>query len=1429
MMAGLAGLACLLALLSSVTDQALAATLNGSNTIAPASVNLGSEGSTDWAHWALTNAASFNHKAGVPQQISNYTRIGPTNPNRYTAGNRISFNWTGGTPTASSAGTTAGLFMTGVNNGYSLTVPADASARTLRLYVGAWRARGQLQAVLGDGSAAPYVTTIDEPTGATDRVITLDFSAAAPTTLTVSYVSDIIYPGGGNITLSAASLVSNQAPVLAPISNQAAVADNLLSFGISATDTDGPAPLTLSAADLPAGADFTDHLNGTGTFNWTPTGADVAGSPYTVTFTATDGNSLSSSRAVTVTVEANQPPVLAPISNQAVVADNLLSFGISATDTDGPAPLTLSAADLPAGADFTDHLDGTGTFNWTPTGADLAGSPYTVTFTATGGNGLTASQAITVTVTATPVNQPPSLAPISNQAAVADNLLSFGISATDTDGPAPLTLSAADLPAGATFTDHLNGTGTFSWTPTGADVAGSPYSVTFTATDGNSLSSSQAVTVTVEANQPPVLAPIGNQAVVADTPLSFGISATDTDGPAPLTLSATGLPAGATFTDHLNGTGTFSWTPTEANVAGSPYLITFTATGGNALADSQGVTITVDPSAAHLLGSNAIAPASVTLSSEGSTDWAHWALTNAASFNHKAGVPQQISNYTRIGPTNPNRYTAGNRISFNWTGGTPTASSAGTTAGLFMTGVNNGYSLTVPADASARTLRLYVGAWRARGQLQAVLGDGSAAPYVTTIDEPTGATDRVITLDFSAAAPTTLTVSYVSDIIYPGGGNITLSAASLVEHPEVDLPLTENFTGGSANWTIVDDSSKASSWSVIGGALQQQNGVETRPGAFDQSYHKGTYAYYTPGTGLTNYRFSVDAIYLSSGQADDIGIMFRYQNNNNYYRLTMNSRYGFTRLEKRVSGVFAPLAVNARGYNAGQLLHFTVEVNGNLVQVWINDEPLFSVQDASLPTGTVALYSQDKSSFDNVVIDHPSVSPSVVLGSPVAESVTPTGVLGSAAVATHVPAGGSVEFLLDGSTSIIDDTFPYLATFAGVPQGGSHVVEAILRDAANAELVRDTNSLIGTGGWYGIAFGDSNTNGEGDNYAADNASARMLGFQGYENTLVTLLEDSLSIPVIVYNEGIGGDESVDTAFSRVDSILARHPGADKALVLLGTNDALAGIPSGVGCSGSSCNGTYKGNLQNLINTLTAAGYAVYVALPPPIFGTSTPFANPASASINTNFILQYHSAVTNELTNRQLGPNLYSYFLGAGLNRFSLFSDVWHFNALGHKVVAHLWHNALNPGSPVAVPFVLDDLSRSTVSPYLKQNLLENGDAYYVDRAFTLTSIPPQLNPGVWIMGADNDVGNTSTNYLSFSTDRATTVYVAYDGGAATLPDWMSSFTPTGMTVGTTDPLSNTLNVYSRDYAAGTITLGGNQASGASGANSNYIVIVVPN
>ena len=74
----------------------------------------------------------------------------------------------------------------------------------------------------------------------------------------------------------------------------------------------------------------------------------------------------------------------------------------------------------------------------------------------------------------------------------------------------------------------------------------------------------------------PILSLPGDQTQDYHDFLTFGISATDPDGD-PITLTASGLPAGLTFLDNGNGTGTVSGTLTATPGA---YVVTFSASDG---------------------------------------------------------------------------------------------------------------------------------------------------------------------------------------------------------------------------------------------------------------------------------------------------------------------------------------------------------------------------------------------------------------------------------------------------------------------------------------------------------------------------------------------------------------------------------------------------------------------------------------------------------------------------------------------------------------------------------------------------------------------------------------------------------------------------------------------------------------------------------
>ena len=181
----------------------------------------------------------------------------------------------------------------------------------------------------------------------------------------------------------------------------------------------------------------------------------------------------------------------------------------------------------------------------------------------------------------------------------------------------------------------------------------------------------------------------------------------------------------------------------------------------------------------------------------------------------------------------------------------------------------------------------------------------------------------------------------------------------------------------------------------------------------------------------------------------------------------------------------------------------------------------------------------------------------VAISSPLAYSVTPGNLvnLTVTAVVLNIPAGGSVGFSLDGGSEIpvAGSGNLYSLVFPGVANG-NHDVAAIVRTDEGTEVASDTNSMVGTGGDYYVTVGDSITNGVGDFNPANNDSAdgRIVAIQSYQARLSDRLTTTTGRPQIVFNEGIGGDKPADLQ-ARIDSILERHPGANKVLLMIGTN------------------------------------------------------------------------------------------------------------------------------------------------------------------------------------------------------------------------------------------------------------------------------------
>ena len=409
----------------------------------------------------------------------------------------------------------------------------------------------------------PPFATLNTPTIGTGVVVTNitltpssgqvgDYSAAVSAEAGgVSFVRVVLItvnPAGSNLP----PLVT--APALQEITEGAP-----LTFTVTASDPDGDAITSLSAMALPWGATFTPSGdNKSGTFSWTPATGDAG--EYDVQFTAANG--LSSTSSTHIRVSGAPALAITPIPDVTVAGGGSLSVPVHASGV-VDALISLTAA-LPSFAMLNPPGSGTGEVNTTvsitpPTGS--AGTYHASITAISNSASVTEMFDIIVTGDVGGSNHPPVVTAPATETVAIGSTLTFDVTATDPDGD-HVDLIGSALPPGSSFTDHANNSGTFTWTPVAGQ--GGTYTASFTGLDGKGASGSASTQITVTGdvvlNHPPtVSAPAALSANVGDH-ISFTVTASDPDAD-PVALSASSLPSGATFIDHGDDTGTFSWTP----------------------------------------------------------------------------------------------------------------------------------------------------------------------------------------------------------------------------------------------------------------------------------------------------------------------------------------------------------------------------------------------------------------------------------------------------------------------------------------------------------------------------------------------------------------------------------------------------------------------------------------------------------------------------------------------------------------------------------------------------------------------------------------------------------------------------------------------------------------------------------------------------
>jgi hypothetical protein len=251
---------------------------------------------------------------------------------------------------------------------------------------------------------------------------------------------------------------------------------------------------------------------------------------------------------------------------------------VTFTQAGGQAPVTWSVTGaLPTGM----SLSAAGVLSGTPT--QSGGFP--LTFKVTDTRGCVGTQAATLVIAATSA---PTVTSVNATAFTEGQFGTFTVTTTGLPTPS-ITRGGVLLPAGVSFVDNGNGTGTLSGPP-GPGTGGS-YAITFTATNGVLPNAVQNFTLTV--NEGPVITSVSATSFLQNAANSFTVTTTGFPTGAAMVISKTGaLPTGVSFVNNGDGTATLSGPPAVGT--GGIYPITITANNGFGAA-AQSFTLTVVP------------------------------------------------------------------------------------------------------------------------------------------------------------------------------------------------------------------------------------------------------------------------------------------------------------------------------------------------------------------------------------------------------------------------------------------------------------------------------------------------------------------------------------------------------------------------------------------------------------------------------------------------------------------------------------------------------------------------------------------------------------------------------------------------------------------------------------------------------------------
>ncbi len=394
-------------------------------------------------------------------------------------------------------------------------------------------------------SNAPDGMTIDSGTGEVEWSPVFDQVGQHPVEVTVvdarnasthqTFSVEVTDPNAGNAP-----------PTITSVPSGVAVAGNVFTYQVEATDPDGDDLSYRLERAIPAMT-----LDDAGLFEWLPE-ASQEGETFVVDIIVEDGRGGSATQTLTLPVNAgaNSPPTITSTPALSVNAGENYEYRLQASDPDGDT-VSFRLDTAPIGM----TMAAGGLVQWTPTSPQVGRAHEVVVF-AEDARGAVSTQSFSIAVNeAGEPNEPPRILSAPRSPALVGETYEYQVTAVDEDGD-ELSYTLPDAPSEMVIDDA----GLVSWTPS----APGEHAVAVNVSDGRAHATQSFTLAAVESdgsNSYPDITSTPATEALAEYQYTYQVIATDADGDA-LTFGLAAAPTGMSIDDN----GLVSWTPAAEQV-----------------------------------------------------------------------------------------------------------------------------------------------------------------------------------------------------------------------------------------------------------------------------------------------------------------------------------------------------------------------------------------------------------------------------------------------------------------------------------------------------------------------------------------------------------------------------------------------------------------------------------------------------------------------------------------------------------------------------------------------------------------------------------------------------------------------------------------------------------------------------------------------